>query len=100
MYELNEQEFRKAVLNGWPEPPKEMIYIVAGNVRQARLLAFKYSIQPLNWKFVNGREDLRGASGVVLYTGNYYQRAEFQAIEDEINIGVATGVLKRLDINE
>jgi len=101
--EMNEQEFAKAYLNPFPEPknlgivpgPENMIFIIAGNVYQARRFAEEYGIAPPYWRYISCVDDLTFIKGWVVTTGTFYQRHDVDQLQ---KIVISREELKVLDV--
>jgi len=98
--EWTESEFRKAYENKWTEPETDMIWIVAGTMRQASLFARKHGIYPPKWRMVSEATQLAGVSGNVVYVGSYYERRDLMDIKEVVSIGIETGKLKVIEMDE
>lgn len=81
-------------------PQKEMIYVVAGRIEEARKWARKHGVYPPNWRFVEGVNSLNGVRGSVVYVGTFYQRQDIAEIETFVHVEIETGTLRKLDTDE
>lgn len=98
--EWTESEFKKAYENEPPRPETDMLYIVAGTMKQASLFARQHRIYPKKWRMVSDASVLDGAEGNVIYIGSYYERKDLMEIKEAVAIGIGAGHLKVVDINE
>jgi len=74
-----------------------MIYIVAGNYKQAQGYARKHGIYPKSWDFVETADKLLGASGSVAFTGTFYERHDKFDVAAAVELGVEQQRLTRID---
>lgn len=95
----DESEFRQAYENPWigPEDKPKMIYVVAGDARQAKRWAREHGIAPPHWRSVLSPVDLDGvSSGVFIRIGTFYQQENAENIDERLKILVQSGVLKEI----
>ena len=75
----------------------DMIYIVAGNVQQAKQYAKAHGIYPPKWSFVSSPDVLIGASGSVLFVGTFYERKDKFDVAAAVEVAVEEGRLARIE---
>jgi hypothetical protein len=78
-----------------------MIYIFAGSIHQARILAGYLRLEHNEWKYLQPN-DLRGLSGfqTVLFFGNWYERPERNQIEEDILAQQCVGRIIKLIVSD
>lgn len=102
---MTEQEYQQAYMNPIPElkplgtipSADNILHVVAGNIRQAKVFARKYAIYPKYWQFVGRVADVKGAEGSLVYIGTFFQRPDISEIKAEVDMNQN---LKVLDYDE
>lgn len=95
----SEAEFRQAYENPWPIPEDKprMIFVVAGDMRQAKQWAREHGIAPPHWKAVLSPVDIEGArDGVFVRIGTFYQREKASEIRDLLTLYENNGYLREI----
>jgi len=79
-----------------PEP----FYIVAANLRMAVQFARSHAIYPRHWRYVEDANTLKGAHGKLIYATGWYNRQDIMKIKEMASIGIETGTLKVVELDE
>jgi len=108
---MNENEFKKAVLNDWGKflgvdpgksgsdktafviTPETKIYILAGDHRHAEWFASKCRFPRKQWRYVDRPHSLDGAVGVVIYYETFWENPDARWIDDLVRILIDRGRL-------